>query len=92
MDGRTRLQTWDRAWRWVIPGMQAALSTNSLLIDYPQNVHEGPIGIGTRVQLAEVQLSAGNVLSDGECWSCTRQSPLTLQNRVTMKMGILESV
>ncbi|KAI9791968.1 MAG: hypothetical protein M1816_003237 [Peltula sp. TS41687] len=28
------------------------------------NVHEGPVGIGTRVQYAEVPLSAGNVLSD----------------------------
>lgn len=28
------------------------------------NVHEGPIGIGTRVAFSEVPLSAGNVLSD----------------------------
>ena len=28
------------------------------------NVHEGPIGIGTRLQYSEVPLSAGNVLSD----------------------------
>ncbi|KAI9721538.1 MAG: hypothetical protein M1812_002300 [Candelaria pacifica] len=28
------------------------------------NVHEGPIGIGTRIQYSEVALSAGNVLSD----------------------------
>ncbi|KAI4264083.1 MAG: hypothetical protein L6R42_000793 [Xanthoria sp. 1 TBL-2021] len=28
------------------------------------NVHEGPIGIGTRIQYAEVPLSIGNVLSD----------------------------
>jgi Xaa-Pro aminopeptidase len=27
------------------------------------NVHEGPIGIGTRVQYAEVALAAGNVVS-----------------------------
>ena len=33
--------------------------------NHPQNVHEGPIGIGTRVQYTEVALSAGNVLSDG---------------------------
>lgn len=31
-----------------------------------QNVHEGPVGIGTRIQYSEVSLSAGNVLSDGE--------------------------
>lgn len=30
-----------------------------------QNVHEGPIGVGTRVQYTEVALSAGNVISDG---------------------------
>lgn len=28
------------------------------------NVHEGPIGIGTRVQYSEVPLAAGNVISD----------------------------
>ncbi|KAL8736824.1 MAG: hypothetical protein Q9181_002288 [Wetmoreana brouardii] len=28
------------------------------------NVHEGPIGIGTRIQYSEVPLSIGNVLSD----------------------------
>lgn len=28
------------------------------------NVHEGPIGIGTRIAYSEVSLSAGNVLSD----------------------------
>ncbi|KAF3060068.1 putative Xaa-Pro aminopeptidase P [Daldinia childiae] len=28
------------------------------------NVHEGPIGIGTRVQYSEVSLSAGNVISN----------------------------
>ncbi|CAG8931799.1 unnamed protein product [Penicillium salamii] len=29
------------------------------------NVHEGPIGIGTRVQYTEVPIAAGNVISDG---------------------------
>ncbi|KAI9890238.1 MAG: hypothetical protein M1814_004400 [Vezdaea aestivalis] len=28
------------------------------------NVHEGPIGIGTRIEYSEVPISAGNVLSD----------------------------
>ena len=28
------------------------------------NVHEGPIGVGTRIQYSEVPLAAGNVLSD----------------------------
>jgi len=40
------------------------LTTNA-----PQNVHEGPIGIGTRVQYSEVSLSVGNVISDGEAYS-----------------------
>jgi hypothetical protein len=31
-----------------------------------QNVHEGPMGIGTRVQYTEVPIAAGNVISDGE--------------------------
>ena len=30
-----------------------------------QNVHEGPMGIGTRIGYAEVALAAGNVLSNG---------------------------
>ncbi|PWY75183.1 hypothetical protein BO70DRAFT_296262 [Aspergillus heteromorphus CBS 117.55] len=30
------------------------------------NVHEGPMGIGTRVQYTEVPIAAGNVLSDAE--------------------------
>lgn len=30
-----------------------------------QNVHEGPIGIGTRVQYTEVPIAPGNVISDG---------------------------
>lgn len=29
------------------------------------NVHEGPIGIGTRVQYSEVPMAAGNVVSNG---------------------------
>lgn len=32
--------------------------------DLLQNVHEGPIGIGTRVQYSEVPLSVGNVISN----------------------------
>ena len=37
--------------------------------DMAQNVHEGPIGIGTRAQYTEVPLSKGNVLSDGMIYS-----------------------
>ena len=33
---------------------------------YSQNVHEGPIGVGTRIQYSEVALSVGNVISDGK--------------------------
>lgn len=31
----------------------------------PKNVHEGPIGLGTRVQYSEVAIAPGNVISDG---------------------------
>lgn len=30
-----------------------------------KNVHEGPMGIGTRREYSEVAIAAGNVLSDG---------------------------
>lgn len=30
-----------------------------------KNVHEGPIGIGTRREWSEVAIAAGNVISDG---------------------------
>ena len=30
------------------------------------NVHEGPMGIGTRVQYTEVPIAPGNVISDGQ--------------------------
>ncbi len=42
-----------------------------------KNVHEGPIGIGTRREYSEVALSAGNVLSDGNPPSPS--SPLELR-------------
>ena len=45
------------------PPEDSAKVTNA---DFQQNVHEGPIGIGTRVQYSEVSLSVGNVLSDGK--------------------------
>jgi Xaa-Pro aminopeptidase len=32
--------------------------------NFPENVHEGPIGIGTRVQYTEVPLAVGNLISD----------------------------
>ena len=31
-----------------------------------KNVHEGPIGVGARIEYAEVALSPGNVISDGK--------------------------
>lgn len=39
---------------------------------YGQNVHEGPIGIGTRIQYSEVPLSPGMVISNGQltCLDC----------------------
>ena len=36
-----------------------------ILIGTSKNVHEGPMGIGTRVQYTEVPLSPGNVISNG---------------------------
>ena len=40
-----------------------------------QNVHEGPMGIGTKLQYAEVRLNAGNVLSDGKSRATPSSSP-----------------
>lgn len=37
-----------------------------VILTYTENVHEGPIGIGTRIQYSEVPLSPGNVISDGK--------------------------
>lgn len=70
MGRRLGLQTWHRARRWIIP------CTKTLAFFYPlfsttatdtttKNVHEGPMGIGTRREYSEVALAAGNVLSDG---------------------------
>lgn len=39
--------------------MSKRIPTNTI-----QNVHEGPIGIGTRIQYSEVPLAVGNVISD----------------------------
>lgn len=52
--------------------MRSMLTHNELVSNGTQNVHEGPIGIGTRVQYSEVSLSPGNVISDG--MSPTRSS------------------
>lgn len=45
-----------------------------------KNVHEGPIGIGTRVQYSEVSLSVGNVISDGKV-------PLSIQLRQSLMVA-----
>jgi hypothetical protein len=48
-----------------------------------QNVHEGPMGIGTRLQYSEVGLNAGNVLSDGKARATPSSSPqLTIRTRI----------
>ena len=58
-----------------------------------QNVHEGPIGIGTRIQYSEISLAAGNVLSDG--MSALHEGRIQIdsidQNPATTKMDRLES-
>lgn len=42
------------------------LSLDMSVLTSLENVHEGPIGVGTRVQYTEVALSPGNVISDGK--------------------------
>lgn len=49
------------------------------------NVHEGPIGIGTRVQYAEVALSEGNVLSIEPGYYEDGSFGIRLENLVTVK-------
>ena len=47
------------------------------------NVHEGPIGIGTRVQYSEVPLSAGNVLSDEPGYYEDGKFGIRIENMIT---------
>ena len=51
-----------------------------------QNVHEGPMGIGTRLQYSEVGLNAGNVLSDGK----SRATPSSSQQLTIAEPGYYE--
>jgi Xaa-Pro aminopeptidase len=51
-----------------------------------QNVHEGPMGIGTRLQYSEVGLNAGNVLSDGK----SRATPSSSQQLTITEPGYYE--
>lgn len=49
------------------------------------NVHEGPIGIGTRVQYTEVALSAGNVLSNEPGYYEDGKFGIRIENIVIVK-------
>ncbi|KAF2474326.1 putative Xaa-Pro aminopeptidase P [Lindgomyces ingoldianus] len=49
------------------------------------NVHEGPIGIGTRVQYSEVSLSAGNVISDEPGYYEDGNFGIRIENMVMVK-------
>jgi Xaa-Pro aminopeptidase len=49
------------------------------------NVHEGPIGIGTRVQYSEVALSVGNVISDEPGYYEDGKFGIRIENMVMVK-------
>jgi Xaa-Pro aminopeptidase len=49
------------------------------------NVHEGPIGIGTRVQFSEVPLSVGNVISDEPGYYEDGKFGIRIENMVVVK-------
>lgn len=49
------------------------------------NVHEGPVGIGTRVAYAEVGLNAGNVLSDEPGFYLDGRWGIRIENLVVVK-------
>jgi Xaa-Pro aminopeptidase len=49
------------------------------------NVHEGPIGIGTRVQYTEVALSAGNVISNEPGYYEDGKYGIRIENIVVVK-------
>ncbi|KAF2637659.1 putative Xaa-Pro aminopeptidase P [Massarina eburnea CBS 473.64] len=49
------------------------------------NVHEGPIGIGTRVQFSEVPLSVGNVISDEPGYYEDGKFGIRIENMIMVK-------
>ncbi|KAF2205137.1 putative Xaa-Pro aminopeptidase P [Delitschia confertaspora ATCC 74209] len=49
------------------------------------NVHEGPIGIGTRVQYSEVPLSVGNVISDEPGYYEDGKFGIRIENMIMVK-------
>lgn len=49
------------------------------------NVHEGPIGIGTRVQYSEVSLAVGNVISDEPGYYEDGKFGIRIENMVMVK-------
>ena len=54
------------------------------------NVHEGPIGIGTRSAYSEIQLSAGNVLSDEPGYYEDGNFGIRIENMILAKEVKLE--
>lgn len=53
--------------------------------DLVQNVHEGPIGIGTRVQYSEVPLSVGNVISNEPGYYEDNKFGIRIENVIMVK-------
>ena len=53
--------------------------------DMFQNVHEGPIGIGTRVQYSEVPLSVGNVISNEPGYYEDNKFGIRIENVIMVK-------
>jgi Xaa-Pro aminopeptidase len=49
------------------------------------NVHEGPIGIGTRVQYSEVSLAVGNVISDEPGYYEDGKFGIRIENMIMVK-------
>jgi Xaa-Pro aminopeptidase len=49
------------------------------------NVHEGPIGIGTRLQFSEVPLSVGNVISDEPGYYEDGKFGIRIENMIMVK-------
>lgn len=49
---------------FLVSGFSSLFSISGYLADFGKNVHEGPIGIGTRLQYSEVPLAPGMVISN----------------------------
>lgn len=65
---------------WYVSVCSSCRPTNS-----QQNVHEGPIGIGTRVQYSEVPLSIGNVVSNEPGYYEDNKFGIRIENVIVVK-------